>query len=263
MLAVLTATSFQVSQAPAVGAFDEHVTQWNIYGTCVAPGECGSYEAVDTLAQLVAISSPKPVVITLNELCAEDVRPGRVTPHDRLSFLLIQHGYTPNFIATSTGTNCGSGGAYRSFGNGIYQVGAVSTFPSINYQPSQDSPSRNRTLTCYNATIFAHFLRGCVTHLDPPDGIAATQSNQIANMLNATMSGQRTVLGGDLNIDPAPGWGAWRATSSLKTWSATSRLHRLDYLLGSTTGHSASYHLSRYCNAAESDHCAISGYHIG
>jgi hypothetical protein len=143
-LVALLALGSSVGSPPPAAAFDENVTHWNIYGTCAGSGECGSSEAVDTIGYLVTIANPRPIMITVNEMCANDNRPGWATPMYRLTALLGPLGYTPRFAASDFSAKCEANSpcCHREFGNAVFAVGSVSSTAAIDtYLPHQASPT--------------------------------------------------------------------------------------------------------------------------
>lgn len=258
-------SGLSIGFADRTEAMDERVSHWNIFGTCAGAGMCGGYDAVDTLAWLVLSTPTPPIMITINEMCANDSRVGFITPMDRLSIQLTSAGYAPRFRGTSYSVNCGGGHGttFRDFGNAIYMVGAVSTNPSTDqYLPQQAIPSHNRRLSCYETAIFSLVSRGCVTHLDPSDSIATIQSQQAAWIVQSNIGWIPVNVGADLNIGSTPGWTQFRKVSTAPTYPAWGPLLTIDHLMGSLAWHSATGWGGRYCNAAVSDHCLISGMHV-
>lgn len=251
-----------VAAAPAAGAVDEPVTQWNIQGGCAGGGNCGGPLPVNTLVYLVTGANPRPWAITLNEVCFEN-------QYLSLQSQLSQLGYLGLFTPTNNDTDCGSPthSGYHH-GNAIFQLGAYVEQTDEIVLPTQTAGADTRKLRCRTANVLGLLRRACVTHLDPtgpaPFTMAKTtsQNNEAVWILSGSIGSTATSFGGDLNLANPPSWGTnWRPVGGGATHPSNAPTSKIDHMFGSKVGHTASGWPGIYCNSGVSDHCLITGKH--
>jgi len=242
-----------IADADPASAGSERVFQWNIQGGCSGTGNCGGLAPATTANYLVALSNPKPLVLTFNEVCGSQ--------YSELYNYLSAQGYQGRFQLTAGGVNCGTNDGTGIHGNAIFQPGAVvasSSYYYVNRPPTGDV----RGLYCLTTSIFGLVRNSCVTHLDNSSSYTSLQNGEAAWIMTAGIGSTPTKLGGDLNSQSPASWGAFNEVDAAraKTFNAKGTLNqKLDWFFGSKANHTGFGSPSRYCNAALSDHCALGG----
>jgi hypothetical protein len=180
----LVFTPASAPRAQAATSFD--VLQLNLcnsgFADCYASGK-----SVDSAIN--AIKTKRPGVVTINEVCAQDI-----------TRMAQETTYRWAFAAAG---NKGSGGPYQcSDGRGDYGI-AILSHPdngaagqSVKKQYSaQDGGNEQRVMLCAPYSRFS----ACTTHLSADDGaVAAKQCKELTDV--ATGLGTATVIGGDFNL---------------------------------------------------------------
>jgi hypothetical protein len=172
------------AQAPAGKSFD--VLQLNLCNS----GFTDCYSAGKSVDSAIAvIQQRRPDVVTLNEICAQDIT--RMTN---------ETGYLWEFTPVGDKTT-GSPYACKE-GRGDYGV-AILSHPDLGavggaverQYTAQDGSNEQRVLLCVPYSKAA----ACTTHLSANDGqIASEQCRELSGI--ATALGAESVIGGDLNL---------------------------------------------------------------
>lgn len=195
-LAALAAISLPIAhaaQAPApaptpaaapAGSFD--VLQFNLcnsgFADCYSAGK-----AVDSA--IAVIQQRRPDVVTLNEVCAQDI-----------TRLTSETGYQWEF--TPAGDKITGGPMACKDGRGDYGI-ALLTHPDLGaagqvverQYAAQDGGNEQRVALCVPYSKVA----ACTTHLSATDGqVAAQQCHELSEV--AMSIGAQSVIGGDLNL---------------------------------------------------------------
>jgi len=148
------ARSLGSGAASYAGGYTVPVYQFNMCGNL-----CGGNLYTATITNfVVSVSSPRPWLVTLNEVCS----PEYTTVRDELLTL----GYTPDrYISVYVG------GACRNYGTAMFTLGGNTTNASIyNLTPYNGEP---RALMCRLKSTYAGSVPMCVTHL-----ITSGQNNE-------------------------------------------------------------------------------------
>ncbi|MFE5604468.1 endonuclease/exonuclease/phosphatase family protein [Streptomyces coelicoflavus] len=213
------------------------VRQWNCSDT-------GSPAAKTSALRRLATADGARVLL-LQEACSEDLEAAR-KGLGRSWQLAFQPYFSRDRAGTTTHVRC------AGKGHGLAGFAVLSAHPltSVRTVPSQQpSTGLQRGILC--ATLTAADVRVCDAHLTLPDGDAAHpgweyRDDQLKALM-AAVPGQRTVFGGDFNLDPPgprnPAAWVWpsaayrtyqecdQASPSSRTARATHASgHKLDYL---------------------------------
>ncbi|PKW13392.1 endonuclease/exonuclease/phosphatase family protein [Saccharopolyspora spinosa] len=185
-LTVLAAVAVPVAQAQAPAAKPFDVLQLNLCNS----GFADCYSAGKAVNSAIAlIQQRQPDVVTLNEICAQDIT--RMTR---------ETGYLWEF--TPVGDKS-TGGPYTCKDwRGDYGI-AILTHPDLGaagepverQYAAQDGSNEQRVLLCVPYSK----VSACTTHLSAADGrIAAEQCRELSGV--AAALGAESVIGGDLNL---------------------------------------------------------------
>ncbi|MDH2426568.1 endonuclease/exonuclease/phosphatase family protein [Sphaerisporangium sp. TRM90804] len=194
LLTVLLAAAGPAAAAsPASAAQEYRVLQLNLchsgVNTSCYNGDATMREARDVIA------ARQPQVVSLNEICRNDVPALAAAMGDGFS------AFAPARRPDGTPVRCTNGDEY---GNGlIFRSAAAGNVFSGQYT-AQDGGSEKRVYVCVD---FAD-LTGCATHLSTTGGVAMSQCKAaIALLRDRAASGKATFLAGDLNLRYAPLFG--------------------------------------------------------
>lgn len=179
---------------------------WALQLNLCNSGVAGCYQGGRSVGEAATvIQNNRPDVVTLNEICQNDV----VALHATLSAAYPSGTVVWAFQAAG---NRGTGGAYKCRNGQDYGVGILAHIPSgyAGYQtfsglyPMQDgSSNEQRAWLCVAAT--GHYF-ACTTHLTNNSGtIALNQCNHLTRtvipQMHAAAGGAKlTVMGADLNL---------------------------------------------------------------
>lgn len=265
LVAILVLGSICAAE-PAHAATDIAAQQFNTCGKICNIDQGQTMRPVDMVAFLEAVSNPKPVFITLNEVCQSQY--AELVNNRGFNRLAGGRGYAYYFSITRTlGLPVACGGA---FGNVLFvkgtPQGAPLDVPYVDQDLSGTYPETRRVL-CERVNVFL-ILTACVTHTDPDGSHPANQSQEAYNLVQTTYAGQRRFLGGDLNTTSPPSWPSsyWdidllfgmRPTHSIENGQSPTR--KIDYSWGDTAHQASVPSGSVACNMwPTSDHCHLSG----
>lgn len=190
LLSAAAAVSAVSAGTPVLGATGTpEQTSYTVlqFNMCGNASHCPDPDGVpDAIVRSVTGHDPQPIVVTLNEVCANQL--------DYVVSELASYGYTG--VHDPTGPTCGNGTAY---GNALLVnsgLGAVDTWELPN--PGGNEP---RGLMC--AAVEAAGFRACVTHISQHDEDQAEQIRAVADTLDPLLdAGERVLLGGDFNVPP-------------------------------------------------------------
>ncbi len=260
--------------APAGATTEEDVVQWNIAGGC-SDGTCGGLTATSTLQFFIGGASPKPMTITINEMCSYQ--------YNSIKPYLNSIGYLGVFNASVTAPNTCMKPGTTSFGNAVFQLGALvsdtgsSYFPDSDQDPAQYIPGhatrRNRRgFRCLTGNLFGYIRTGCVTHfVNKNDGYAAwpyynvnyfteRQSSYLLYLASAASGSVR--VGGDFNLTNPLNWFVNFRTllyGGVKTHPTPNPTNQFDWFMGKLSNDFFSTYIPPYCEPSMSDHCMIAG----
>ncbi|WP_248960039.1 endonuclease/exonuclease/phosphatase family protein [Sphaerisporangium perillae] len=193
LVLMLAATGSMVNLSPAAAAQEYRVLQLNL---CHSGVNTSCYNGAATLQEARdVISAKQPQVVSLNEICKNDVP--QLTG-------AMGNGYStfaPARRPDGTPVRCTNGDEY---GNGlIFRSATVGTAFSGVYA-TQDSGSEKRVYVCAE---FADLV-GCSTHLSTTGSVAMAQCKAaIAMLRDRAAAGKPTFLAGDFNLKYAPLFG--------------------------------------------------------
>lgn len=163
--------------APAADAGQYRVLQINLCNS----GEAPCYTGRAPSGAIALITSRRPAVVTLNEVCAPDLRAIR-----------LGTGYVGVFTQSGS-RRCRNG---SRFGNAIaFPPGTRLGRPQRVEYANQDPDPERRTLTC----VPANRVTACVTHLST-ETPRFSQATQMFGIVGRHARRGATVAGGDWNI---------------------------------------------------------------
>lgn len=253
---------------PADAATDVYAQQFNICGKKCNVDKGFSLRPVDMVDYLEAVQNPKPVFITLNEVCHSQY--AELVNGRDFNQLAGGRGYAYYFVTTRTQnlpTGCGNAYGNVVFVKGTPQGGPL-TKDYVNQDPADLTvPVERRKMICETVNVFM-ILAACSTHTDPDGDFPTLQSTEAYNFVQSNYTGKRRFAGGDFNTTSAPNWPStyWdvdlllgmRPTHSAETGKSLSR--KIDYIWGAQAYLSGVPSGNPACNMwPTSDHCHLSG----
>lgn len=179
--------------SPASAAQEFRVLQLNL---CHSGVNTSCYNGAATLQEADSvITAEQPHVLSLNEICANDL--SRLAPAMGDGFSTFAPARRPD----GTPVRCTNGDEY---GNGlIFRSPATGTVFTGQYA-TQDGGNERRVYVCAE---FAELV-ACSTHLSTTGDVAMSQCKEaIALLRGRAVAGRPTVLAGDFNLKYAPWFG--------------------------------------------------------
>lgn len=240
-LAGLSATSARMVQAEEHTIHEFNMANGNPYQT---DGDA----AADEVISRVNYSSPRPIVVALNEVCEPQ--------YLYMLYVLTGLGYKGYQTETVFNTpRCPN----RRFGNAVFVLGTVVAQYGAAFPTQELTDREKRDFVCLDVNLFFQQWTGCVGHLDP-SSVKYTQANEFLYLVQARFGGGRTLAAGDFNIRARdPSLSSWYSShrDGLGLDGTTDTGIHIDYvwadnsntLVGTpnTVGSSSSDH--RYCFA--------------
>ena len=251
---------------PAKAATNIYAQQFNTCGKICNIDEGFNLRPVDMVDYLEAVSNPKPVFITLNEVCQSQW--SELVNKRGFNQLAGGRGYAYYFTITRTqGLPIACGGA---FGNVLFIKGTPQGAPvelPFSHQDTSGMYPETRKIICEKTNVFL-ILSACSTHFDPDGSYPSTQSTDAYNIVQSNYSGQRRFVGGDFNTTSPPNWPStyWdvdlllgmRPTHSVENGATPTR--KIDYIWGDQSHLNGVPSGYPACNMwPTSDHCHLSG----
>lgn len=179
-------------RAQAVGYIDTHQFNMCSYNCNKSLGS----EAKDTVLYLVGNANPRPWVISLNEVCLENV-------YNAIQPQMNSWGYTGWFNPTIP--TFGLQGCSQ-FGNAVFTLGGYLSVYRLTYSSDIQNPSaafgEKRNAVCLKSTSFVGDYAGCSTHLDVNVNYAEPQADQFGYLSAVNYGSLQRFLGGDFNLSP-------------------------------------------------------------
>jgi hypothetical protein len=194
----LAVTGSLVTVSPAGAVAESAPQEYRVLqlNLCHSGVNTSCFNGAATLAEARdVINSTQPQVVSLNEICANDVP--QLAPSMGNGFATFAPARRPD----GTPVRCTNGDEY---GNGlIFRSTAAGTVFSAQYA-NQDSGTEKRVYVCAE---FADIM-GCSTHLSTTGNVAMAQCKSAIAMLRARGAGGKpTFLAGDFNLRYAPLFG--------------------------------------------------------
>ncbi len=250
-------------------AGQEYVFHWNIQGGCISGGACGQPYSANSANFIVAISIPKPFLVTYNEVCAGALAVGGTSQVNTLFNYMASQSYQGRFSQTNIGVNCGTQNGTGIHGNMVFQPGAVLADNEYTYASQRPYPPGSphpdvRRFRCLKTSIFGLIRYGCVTHLDNVAPYTINQNNEAAWIMTAGIGTTPTRIGGDFNTTSPPSWGSFNEVDALRRPTIDSRApggasQKKDWFFGSKANHVGFGNASVSCLPSQSDHCTLLG----
>lgn len=202
-----------VSEVEPAAAADFPIHDFNLCGNRCNGSD---FDPVNVVAFLVLNANPRPVVVSLQEVCKSQF--------DEIQFRLANGGYgagSGRLIVTKTqGLAAGCGGQY---GNAVFALGTYSSEQLRTFTAQDNNPCSlaaghecRKAICVRYTTAFIGAFVGCSTHLSPNrQTTAAQQALEFLPIVNGWYTTDRRMLGADFNQLPLEpeldGWySAWQ-----------------------------------------------------
>lgn len=169
------------------------VSQFNLAGW---KQNRGALAPADVVVDRVKAANPRPLVVTLNEVCSSRYpwAPGQwervVDQLQRLGYSLV---FAPSL--TNVGSRC------DRFGNGLAVAGSITSTSVLTYQAQWSGSAERRNIVCADASTPLGRAAACSTHIVPKTEGPA----QVAEALLFVESRHgllARLVGGDFNLPP-------------------------------------------------------------
>jgi hypothetical protein len=251
---IAMATGFALILAIGASATSEAVDvpahQWNICSNpsnvCWAeagPNRLSQLQKADTALYLIRSASPRPWLVTLEEVCSNT--------YERVRDALVPLGYLPDRVITDTGiASCGS------YGSAMFTLGGVGSW-------DRQELGEGRAIGCRIKTTYLGRMKFCVAH-----PISSTQVAEAAKFYYSSANGMahdQRMLGADLNKTPSDLGMFYAYNDELDYRNPPGNTHntqrlspkwKIDYLFTSLHSWRSP---SRVCDPTWSDHCYFFG----
>ena len=195
---VLAVLVFSGLAGPAAAAVPLRSHEFNLAGWKMNRGEVAPAR---TVVARVTQANPRPVVVSLSEVCSSTnlLLRGQWQQIERgLRPLGYATAFRPS-VTTRIGSRC------DRFGNGLAVLGHMDEVVGRTYgaQEQTSSITELRNLVCARATTTAGGrLAACSTHLVPRTETARAQAAEALSFVQERFAGLRRLVGGDFNLPP-------------------------------------------------------------
>ncbi len=182
-----SSASAQTSSVP----YSWRVHQFNLAGW---KQNRGSLAPANVVVDRVKAANPRPLVVSLNEVCSSRSTPGQ---WERVVRELGPLGYSLTFAPslTNVGSRC------DRFGNGLAVAGSITSTSTLTYQAQWLGSAERRNIVCAAASTPLGPLAACATHVVPkPEGPA--QVAEALSFVESQYGELARLVGGDFNLPP-------------------------------------------------------------